>query len=189
MQKTMPSETSHQTGGIMWSTAVMLGIIQIILGFFLMIAPGMSTILLMQFLGLYWLTLGIISIVQIFSSRGNVHWGWLLFSGIIGIIAGFLVLRHPVWGGAVTVGFLTYLIIFYGFLRGIISIVQGLGGDGAWNLVLGIALVIISIYLLFNPFGAFIALPIAIGFFSFIGGLLLIYFGASIKNRMYVAGA
>ena len=187
MQRTTPSswETgNNELGSLIWSIAILLGVLQIILGLFLVTAPGMTTLLLVQFLGIYWLALGVISIIQIFTSQGRVHWGWLLFSGILGIIAGFLVLRHPFLGAVVTVGFLTYLVVFAGLVRGVIGLVQGIKGEGGWNIFFGIILILVSRYLLFNPLGAFIALPVVIGFLALIGGSGLVFWGMEIRNKI-----
>ncbi len=50
-----------------------------------------TAIVLVQILGLYWLMRGIFDIVSIFVD--HTAWGWKLFMGIIGIIAGIVILR------------------------------------------------------------------------------------------------
>jgi uncharacterized membrane protein HdeD (DUF308 family) len=170
--------------GVMRSIAVISGILLIILGFSLVTAPGLTTLAVIQFLGIYWLVLGVISIIQIFTGS-RVHWGWLLLTGVLGILAGFLVLQHPMFGAFATLAFLVYFIALTGFLRGAISIVQGIAGEGAWNVILGVILVVISFYMLFNPFSALVALPIVIGIFSLIGGVSLVVSGATVGSGLY----
>lgn len=190
MQWAMSEEKGgSELAGVIWSTAVLLGVLQVVLGFFLVALPGITTLILVQILGIYWLVLGVVSIFQIFTGRGSVHWGWLLFSGILGILAGFLVLRHPYLGALATLGFLLYLIVLVGLLRGIISLVQGFKGEGGWNVFFGIVLIVISLYLMFNPLGAVVALPRVIGILALIGGVGLIFWGAEMRRKVSVARA
>lgn len=74
-----------------WGMVLIEGIFSLMLGIFLITAPGMTTIFLVTVLGFYWLIRGIFSLVAIFTGETGMHWGWLLFSGILGILAGLLV--------------------------------------------------------------------------------------------------
>ena len=80
-----------------WWLVLIQGIAALILGLLLVTSPGMTTVILIQLLGIYWLIDGIFSIVRIFTKSTNIHWGWLLFRGILGIIAGLLVIQNPLW--------------------------------------------------------------------------------------------
>jgi uncharacterized membrane protein HdeD (DUF308 family) len=44
--------------------------------------------------GFYWLFQGVLSLVQVFVDR-SIPWIWSLLTGIVGILAGLFVLRHP----------------------------------------------------------------------------------------------
>ena len=54
---------------------------------------------IMLLVGLWWLIEGLFNLLAIFIDRSK--WGWKLFSGVLGVIAGLLVLNFPLVGGAV----------------------------------------------------------------------------------------
>ena len=45
-------------------------------------------------LGFYWLIIGVLALVQVFVDRAT-PWIWSLLAGLVGILAGLFVLRHP----------------------------------------------------------------------------------------------
>src|SRR3989304_1400311 len=82
---TQPQEQDKSIGGIA----------SIIIGVLLITLPVPASITLVVFLGIYWLVTGILGIVTIFTRKDKHGWGWALFLGIVGIIAGLLILQHP----------------------------------------------------------------------------------------------
>ena len=92
-----------------WWLFLLQGIAGILLGAMLVSAPGTTVVALVTFLGFYWLFTGVLSLVQAFVDRSS-PWIWSLLSGILGIAAGMLVLRHPLLA-AVTVPTLIVIIL------------------------------------------------------------------------------
>jgi hypothetical protein len=77
-----------------WWVFLLKGLAGIVLGFMLLTEPAATLVALTTLLGFYWLILGVLSLVQVFVGR-SISWIWTLLSGIVGILAGLLVLRHP----------------------------------------------------------------------------------------------
>ena len=77
-----------------WWVFLLKGFAGIILGFMLLTEPAATLDALTTLLGFYWLVLGLLSVVQVFVDR-STPWIWSLLSGIVGILAGLFVLRHP----------------------------------------------------------------------------------------------
>ncbi|MBI4673502.1 MAG: DUF308 domain-containing protein [Chloroflexi bacterium] len=77
-----------------WWLFLIEGISSIVLGLLLLTNPAVTVLVLVQFLGIWWLVSGILDIVGIFMDK--TAWGWKLFSGIIGILAGIVILQHPI---------------------------------------------------------------------------------------------
>src|SRR5262249_13436817 len=77
-----------------WWIALLQGICAIIVGALLVAEPAETFLALIPLIGIYWLIIGILSLVRIFIDR-SVPWILSLLSGIIGVLAGFVVLRHP----------------------------------------------------------------------------------------------
>ena len=71
------------------------GIAAVIIGLFLLTAPGITLLFLVQVTGFFWLIGGILRVVSIFVDSSL--WDWKLVGGVIGILAGIVVLRHPLW--------------------------------------------------------------------------------------------
>ena len=87
--------------------------------------------------------------MQIFTGRTGTSWGWLLFSGIIGIIAGLAVIRHPLYATALTGNILVILVASIALIRGILGVILAFTGGG-WGIGILAALSIIISILLFT---------------------------------------
>ena len=149
---------------------IIQGVAGIILGLLLLTAPGISSLILVQFLAIYWLVSGVIGLVSLIWDR--TQWGWKVAGGILGIIAGVAVMRHPMYA-TVLVG--TTLVIFMGVLAlafGVMNLVRAFSAGGGWGMgLLGVLDVIIGLFLIFNPLAGAIALPIVLGAFILVGGI------------------
>jgi uncharacterized membrane protein HdeD (DUF308 family) len=130
----------------------------------------MTTLILIQFLGIYWMVSGIFSIVGIFVNKEM--WGWKLFSGILGIIAGIVVLQHPLWSTIMIPTVLVVLLGVQGFIIGSIGIFQAFKGGGWGAGILGFLSMLFGLLLLFNPFLGALILPWVYGVISIIGGIV-----------------
>src|SRR5438552_1372609 len=93
-----------------WWVFLLQGVAGILLGLMLITNPGATVVALVTFLGFYWFFTGILSLVRVFVDR-SVPWIWSLLSGILGILAGLIVLRHPLLA-AITVP--TVIVIVLG---------------------------------------------------------------------------
>ena len=158
----------------LWWLLLLEGISTFILGLLLLTQPASTSAIIVVFVGVYWLVLGIFAIVRIFTKGGRAHWGWSLVTGIIGIIAGILVLGHPVLSTIVLAETLVLVIAIAGIVMGVLDIVRGAQGDGAGAIILGVLSILIGIWLLVNPFASAVAVPLMLGIFGLIGGILMI---------------
>ena len=85
----VPSQQSN-----IWWVFLLQGFMAIILGLMFLTAPGATLVVLVTFLGFYWLITGVLALVRVFVDR-SVPWIWSLLVGIVGILAGIFVLHHP----------------------------------------------------------------------------------------------
>lgn len=166
---------AEEMEGFPWWVALIQGIAALIIGVLLLMSPGMTTLVLVQLLGIYWLIDGIISIVRIFTKSTDTHWGWLLARGIFGIIVGLVVIQHPIWSTVLIPTTIVIVMGFYGIVGGIIGLVEGFSGGVKWGVVaLGALSLILGIILLFNPLLGATILPIVVGIFAIIFGIIAI---------------
>ena len=162
-----------------WWAVLIQGIFSIIIGILLLTYPGATTLVIIQFIGIYWMVTGIFSLVGIFMDRSM--WGWKLFAGVIGILAGLAIMRHPLWS---TFMLPTVMVIFMG-VSGLFIGVAGLIGafkGGGWAAgILGALSTLFGLLLLFSPFIAALALPWIYGILGIAGGIAAIF--AAFRQR------
>lgn len=156
-----------------WGLVLLQGIALFIVGLLLISAPEMATVVLVACLGIYWLTSGILSIVRLFSGDREGHWLWPLLVGILGIVGGLLVLQHPRIAAAVAPLGLVLVIAGVAICRGVIDIVQGVGGGGWAPIVTGVLDIIIGLMLLGTPASIAAALPAWLGTIGIFGSFAL----------------
>jgi uncharacterized membrane protein HdeD (DUF308 family) len=152
-----------------WWLVLIQGISALILGIFLITSPGATTFILIQFLGIYWLISGIFQLIGMFID--STAWGWKLFAGVLGILAGIAVLNHPLWSTLLVPSILVIILAVQGIIVGIVGLVQAFKGAGWGAGILGALSVLFGIVLLFNPILGAAALPWVLGIFGIVGGI------------------
>ena len=169
----MSSEAmSMETEARPWWLLLLEGVVAIIVGILLFTSTAKTVVVLVQFVGLYWLIRGIFDIVSIFID--HTAWGWKLFIGILGIIAGMLVLQNTMWSAVFVPTLMVWLLGFYGIIAGIVMLIQAFKGGGWGAGILGVVLILAGIFVLANTL---ISTAVAIwlsGFLFVIGGIALI---------------
>jgi uncharacterized membrane protein HdeD (DUF308 family) len=166
---TQASSSRNSQAGTPWWLILLQGIFAIILGLLLVSSPGMTTLVLVQFLGIYWLIAGVFNIVGVFLD--HTQWGWKLFTGILGVIAGILVIQHPLWSTALIPTTLVIILGVVGLIFGIMGLVAAFQGGGWGPGILGVLGIILGLTLLGSPFLGAVALPLILGIFALIGGI------------------
>lgn len=152
-----------------WWVVLIEGIAAIIIGILLIIKPGITTAVLIQFLGIYWFIVGIIDIVRIFMDSSM--WGWKLFSGIIGILAGVAIIQYPLWATFLVPAVLVWVFGFFGIIIGIIGLIQAFQGAGWGAGILGVLSILFGLLLITNAFVASLTLPFIFGILGIVGGI------------------
>jgi uncharacterized membrane protein HdeD (DUF308 family) len=128
-----------------------------------------TTVLIIQFLGIYWFIDGIMSIVRIFIDK--TAWGWKLFSGIIGILAGMAIIQYPLWATILIPTTMVWLFGFFGIIIGVLGLIQAFQGAGWGAGILGVLSILFGIVLLANPMLGAATLPFIFGFLGIVGGI------------------
>ena len=168
-----------EDSGVPWWLVLIEGIALLILGLLLISSPGMSSLILIQFVGIYWLIAGIFKIISIFMDSSG--WGWKLVGGIIGIIAGIMILQHPLWSTFVVGASLVLILGIQGLIIGGIGLYQGIKGAGWGTAIMGVVSILFGLLFLTNVWGFTLSLPWAIGILAVIGGVLSIIAAFKIK--------
>jgi uncharacterized membrane protein HdeD (DUF308 family) len=163
-----------------WWLVLLEGIALIVLGLLFLAKPGMTTLVVVQFLGIYWLVAGMFRIISIFLDRAM--WAWKLFAGILGIIAGLIVVRNPLWSTVILGNTLIVLVGIISIVMGAISLWRAFKGAGWGEGILGAVSVVLGILLLANVWAFTFSLPWSLGLLSIIGGVLAIWGAFQVKK-------
>jgi uncharacterized membrane protein HdeD (DUF308 family) len=162
----------QQTKTAPWWLVLIEGIAAVIVGILLYTSTGTTMVVLVQILGLYWLIKGIIEIISIFIDSSQ--WGWKLFGGIVGILAGILILQHPLWSAWLVPGVTVIVIGIFGIIIGLVGLVRAFQGGG-WGLgILAVLSLLMGILLIANPLFSAALFPFVLGAFAFVGGIAAI---------------
>jgi uncharacterized membrane protein HdeD (DUF308 family) len=94
--------------------------------------------------------------------------------GILEILAGLVVLRHPLYSAILVPTMIVIIIGIDGLLMGLISLFQGFKGGGASAVIGGILHILFGIILLSRPIIGAAVLPFTLGILGVIGGIILI---------------
>jgi uncharacterized membrane protein HdeD (DUF308 family) len=158
--------------GIPWWLILLQGIAALVLGILLLTNPEVTTVVLVQFLGVYLFLDGLFMLVGIFVDRTG--WGWKLFGGIVGILAGLIILLHPLTAALFDPTTVAVLIGIAGLLMGVAQIVAAVRGGGFGIGLLGGLSALFGLLILFNPFGAALSLPFVFGILGIVVGVVTI---------------
>ena len=171
----VPSQQSS-----IWWLFLLQGIAAIALGLMLITAPSATLVVLMTFLGFFWLIEGILALVHVFVDR-SVPWIWSLLIGIVGISAGLLVVRHPLLAALTVPTVLVIILGVQGLIMGAIEIIGGISGGGIGSFILGVINLLIGVLLLSSPVAAALAVPLVFGILLLIEGVGLIIWAFRVR--------
>lgn len=140
-----------------WWIWLIQGLLLTLVGWLLLTNVAGTSVTLVEILGFYWIISGVIEIVLALLNKTNgKSRGWELASGIIGSVAGLIVVNNPI---AITVflgSFLVYLIAFAFIFSGVVRIFLGSArtGKNTWHwgsFVVGIVYLIVGLMLVGGP--------------------------------------
>src|SRR5919108_4835401 len=163
-----------------WWVFLLQGIAGILLGVMLLTAPGATLLVLITFLGFYWLVMGVLALVRVFVDR-SVPWIWSLLVGVAGILAGIFVLRHPLLAALTVPTALVIILGVLGLVMGVFEIIGGMTGAGVGSFILGGINVLVGLLLLSYPVAAALAVPLAFGVLLLVQGVGLIIWAFRVR--------
>ena len=105
-----------------WWLVLIEAILLIVIGIFLLVNPYQTFVSMIWVLGIYWLVRGVFQLVSLFWDRRM--WGWKIFAGILGLIAGWIVIQNPVTSAVVLGQFTVWMLAFIALFFGISDLVR-----------------------------------------------------------------
>ena len=73
----------------------LFGLLYLVAGYFAFTTPVQTAIVLTNVLAIILIIAGVIRLINAFVFRPMAGWGWILFSGILTLLAGIMILRTP----------------------------------------------------------------------------------------------
>ncbi len=175
----MSTAVEMQTQQRPWWLTLIAGISALIVGAVLLWSPAKTTkvdtyLILIAFLGIWWLVQGIFDIIAIFIDRSM--WGWKLFMGIISIVAGAYVLMYPVATGIAIPRVMVLILGIWGLMYGISLLIMAFSGGGWGAGILGALGIIFGLALMadYGKLFSGLAMLWTAAVLGVIGGIVLI---------------
>lgn len=169
-----------------WWLVLLEGIAALLIGILLLTEPGATLFTIVVFAGVYWLITGILDLVMLFVDR--TQWGWKLFNGIIGIVAGIVVVRHPWWASVLLPATLVWIVGIIGIVIGLVMIVRAFMGAGWGIALLGVVSVLLGAFLLFNTVFSTVVLLYTVAIWAIVGGIFAIVGAFFLRGRQHASG-
>jgi uncharacterized membrane protein HdeD (DUF308 family) len=170
----MEDAMAFETEQYPWWLILMGGILNLIVGLLLLVNPAKTTIAFAWVLGLYWFVQGIFVLVAMFLDHSA--WGWKLFMGVLGILAGIVVMRYPIASALVIPSIYILLLGIQGLVVGIVSVVLAFKGGGWGAGILGGLSILFGLILIANyaNLGAVLTFIWVVAIFAIAGGIVQI---------------
>lgn len=171
-----------------WWLTLIRGVALILLGILIFARPGISTIVLSQFLGFYFLVDGIAALVAGIMNRTDAR-AWTLIRGVIGILAGGTIIFNPL---SSALGLATFGMVFLGassLFQGVFEIVEAIRYrkiiDQAWLVVVGgIVALLFGLLLLSAPIIMGVGLIRFIAFFMIVAGIVICVLAFRVRSAI-----
>ncbi|HEY4025215.1 MAG TPA: DUF308 domain-containing protein [Candidatus Dormibacteraeota bacterium] len=155
-----------------WWLVLLEGIAALVIGILLVTDPIRTLFTLVVFVGAYLFVIGVIDLVMLFVDQRQ--WGWRLFTGVLGIVAGLAVLRHPAWATVLVPAAVVWILAILAIVMGAVTLLRSVVAGG-WGLtILGVISIILGLILLFNTVVSALVLIYVVGIWSIVGGIVAI---------------
>jgi uncharacterized membrane protein HdeD (DUF308 family) len=167
-----------------WWMPLVMGIVSVVFGILLLTNPAGTSIWVAWLVGLYWFVGGVMNLVMMVLDPTS--WGWKLALGILGMVAGAIVISAM--GDApllTTVGLASiyvWILGLQGIVYGVIQIVMAFQ-DAGWGVgILGVLSVLLGGLLMANPLAGAVILPWVFAVFAIAGGMGAIAIGFKFRS-------
>ena len=171
-----------------WKMLVVRGAIAIVFGILAIIWPIQTAVALALLWGFWALLDGVSSLVQAFQPASRGRRLWLVFIGVIALIAAFFAIFSP----AVTAVALTWILGIWLIVRGVFEAVGAFSSSRQiprWLLLVSAALsLILGILFVANPGAAAVGLAVVLGIIALIWGAVFLAIGLAMRRDLAAPG-
>ena len=170
-----------ERGSTPWWLVLLGGISAVFVGILLFTNTEQTVFNLVLFLGIWWFIGGIFDLISLFIDR--TQWGWKLFSGILGIVAGLAIIRHPLWAAFLVPATLVWVLGIFGIIIGAIALIRAFQGDGWGTGILGVISIVLGLIALAANIGVAIVTVIYVAaIWALVGGVAAIVYAFRMRS-------
>jgi uncharacterized membrane protein HdeD (DUF308 family) len=171
--QTPTSENLKQTIASYWWMPLVRGVLLVLFGVIMVARPGATVLSLIWLLGIYWIVDGAFSMLEGVRGHSEKSRLWAIVGGILGILAGLIIVGNPVVAGIISGSLIAWLIGIVIIANGIVLIVAGRDGQWTWGgLIMGILYILFGIFVIFNPLMSLITGAWVFAFWALVAGVL-----------------
>ncbi len=160
-----------------WGLFLAEGIVLVLLGALAIVLPFVAGIATAVFVGWLLVAAGLAGLLSTFRSRSAPGFAWSFLSGLVALIAGLLILFHPLQGLLT----LTLVLAAYFFVDGLFNIIlaashrRQYSGRWEWMMVNGVFDLVLAAIIFLGLPGTFVwALGLLVGIDLLFGGASLV---------------
>ncbi len=151
------------------------GLAAVLFGILTLVWPKLSLTVLVLLFGVFAVIGGITAVAAALRNTEMPGWGFLLFEGILGILAGVVAL---VWPGITALAFL-FLLATWAIITGILEIVAPLsfpmsGGRSLLSVLTGLVSIVFGVLIAAQPSSGLLAVVWLIGVYAIVVGVMYI---------------
>jgi uncharacterized membrane protein HdeD (DUF308 family) len=155
-----------------WWLVLIEGVAAVVLGILLLAAPGKTLVALISVVGLFFIVKGVLFFAGLFVDR--TQWFAKILAGFLSLVAGIIVVQHPVWASALVPTTLSLMVGVLAVAIGIIGLGQAVTGGDWLHGAVGLLSILIGLPFIFNPSGTSTILAPILGIVVAVGGFALI---------------
>ena len=168
-----------------WWVVLIWGVAALLLGLFLLMRPGITALLLVRVMAVFWLIGGFFDVLAALYYRRESSSARLLL-GVISMLAGGLLLANSLMASAILVSVQYYVLGVIALAYGIVMMLKQDASMGwSWGqFVLGMLQALIGIMLLAHPAVGILGFLAALGVLIMIGGILAMLLSFRLRRRV-----
>lgn len=175
-----------------WWLVFLEGLMALFVGWWLLSRPVVTTLFLIQFLGLYWLMVGVLDVVRALVEKEGNQRVWQMFGGVVGLMAGLFILNNPIFAGVVTPAMLMWIIAFTFIFNGVLQIFLGNrehdtgARNRSWgSFFVGIFYIVFGLLILSLPLLTTVAIMVLVSaMLAIVGGVGMMVFSFQLRKEI-----
>ncbi len=155
----MTASGTKSTGGFMakyWWITLIRGIAALLLGMALLVAPVRGRPMMAQYMGMYWLASGVLSVV--WGMRAARRPGVWLVAGVVGVLGGLAIVSRSLFSSLVAPASMVNLFAVVAISTGVLHLLGGYqiqrdhGHKWSWgSFFLGVVQIMLGVLILLSP--------------------------------------